>query len=101
MPRQSLKTVLFVSLYAICIAVVHAEPPARQDGSSPNISPHELRSRFHHLLERPKVPLEPISTMETKGEFLVERGRFRSEASEQVPFVLYRPEMATGRLPVV
>lgn len=53
------------------------------------------------MLDRPRVPLEATSTTELKGEYTVERGKYRSEADEHVPFTIFKPEKTVGRLPVV
>jgi len=59
------------------------------------------RARFHALVDRPHVPLNPVMKAETEGEFTVERGQFDSEKNQSVPFVIYRQTAATERLPAV
>lgn len=70
--------------------------------ATPNTSdPTPRRARFHALLDRPHGPLNPTMKTETEGEFTVERGQFDSEKQQAVPFLIYRPTAATGRLPAV
>lgn len=61
----------------------------------------EVRARFHQLLDRPKVPLEPTSILQAGGDLVLERGVFHSEANQTVPFVIVRPARAPGTLPAV
>jgi dienelactone hydrolase len=60
-----------------------------------------MRARFHALLDRPRVALNPSSKVETEGDFTVERGTFNSEKQEAVPFLAYRSKSTKGRLPAV
>ena len=61
----------------------------------------EMRADFHRLLDRPKVPLEAVSSTQSAGPFTLERGRFHSEANQTVPFAIVKPAAATGALPAV
>ncbi|HLK57250.1 MAG TPA: alpha/beta fold hydrolase [Chthonomonadaceae bacterium] len=93
--RHSLRTWRFlpVALLLLCATALLAGP----DSSAP--APR--RARFHALLDRPRIPLHPTSQSEISGEFTIERGQFDSEKQHSVPFLLYRPTNATGRLAAV
>src|SRR4051812_27468878 len=65
------------------------------------LSPAETRARFHRLLDRPRVDLDPTVSARTENGLVIETGRFHSEASEWVPFLSVRREAASGRLPAV
>ncbi|MBM3457113.1 MAG: alpha/beta hydrolase, partial [Armatimonadetes bacterium] len=58
-------------------------------------------ARFRAMLERPRVALEPRVESAQEGGFVVERGSFRSEARERVPFLLMKPGSARDRLATV
>lgn len=68
-------------------------------GAEPTVA--EVRARFHKLLDRPKVPLEPTSILQGADDLILERGVFHSEANQTVPFVIVRPARAQGKLPAV
>jgi len=70
-----------------------AEPPARTSA--------ETRARFHRLIDRPRVSLEPEARVEEKEGLTVTRGSFRSEATERVPFLLLEPADRPARIPAV
>ncbi len=63
--------------------------------------PAATRAKFHALLDRPHVALNPTVRTRREGEFTVESGQFSSEKQEAVPFLLYRPALAGGRLAAV
>lgn len=58
-------------------------------------------ARLTALLDRPRVAPEPKSEATLDGGFTVERGSFRSEAHERVPFLLMKPAGSRGRLATV
>src|SRR5437868_5556430 len=82
-----------ITILLLCATALLAGP----DSSDPA----SRRTRFHALLNRPRVPLHPTLQTETAGEFTIERGQFDSEKQQSVPFLLYRPTAATGRLAAV
>lgn len=85
--------VLCLAVLLACIILRAAEGQA--------LTTAQRRAKFHALLDRDKVPLNPTSQANTDGENTVERGQFFSEAGQAVPFLLYRPTKAGGLLPAV
>ena len=65
------------------------------------LKPAEIRARFHTLLNRKRVPLEPILTPSNDGPLIIIRGTFRSDKRERVPFFIVRPTRTNTRLPAV
>ncbi len=61
----------------------------------------QTRARLHAVLDRPLVALAPVVQATSEGAFVVERGRFHSDARTVVPFLVYKPAAAKGRLPAV
>ncbi|HEY2933410.1 MAG TPA: acetylxylan esterase [Acidobacteriota bacterium] len=60
----------------------------------------EVRSQFLRLLERPRIPLAPQSSIAEREGLLEENGSFASQAGERVPFLMVK-QVTARRLPVV
>src|SRR5206468_2109519 len=63
--------------------------------------PSEIRSRFHALLDRKRVPLSQSIKSQNNGSLITVRGTFQSDEQETVPFVIIRPTSAANKLPAV
>ncbi len=97
----SLRLVAAASIALLAAGAATHAPAAPESGGA-------TRKAFRAMLDRPRVDLKPEVRVDAAAgaetEFTTERGRFRSEATESVPFLVYKPLAKPGshdRVPAV
>ncbi len=85
-------------LAAVLLAAAVDSPAA-----GPTTGPADVRADFRHLIDRPRVPLDPVERPLPGRDPTVAESHvtFTSEPGQPVPVLTMKPAGATGRLPVV
>lgn len=74
----------------ICLSIGFILTLSQLHGQVPSVA--KVKNDFKRLLARPSVPLNTtLITSITTDSVIMDRGFFYSEATEKVPFLIYKP----------
>jgi predicted esterase len=95
------RVVFALNVFSVIMATYQCAYAQVTSGSSA-LDAESTRSRFHKIIDRPRVPLDPqLRTGGTSQGLTATHFTFASEANERVPGVIMRPEKAGARRPAV